>query len=294
MGVSKKEKRRLKESRRRALDCGSDGVIFTRRDEPASGFRGMYAGGAVFVVCGGPSAAKQDLSILEQRGIVVAAVNHAATLVRPHIWITVDTQTQFCAGLWRDPSIMKFAKRKYLGKFIHDWNEQAGMYTETSLQPRDLANCWGFEHTDFGKQPYDPATFLTAPLPAWGSSDSTNDPDLTQRHMTVMLPLFWLLNYLGFRRVYLTGCDFKMKVDNPYAFDEKTTDGKAAGNNALYEWMNRRFAEMQPHWLNRGFAVHNCTDGGKLGTFPRISLSDAVNLESALVPPTRTAGHYRA
>lgn len=291
-GLTKAEKIRLKESRRLALAAGHSGVLFTRDDRPADFLRGAFVDEAVFLVCGGPSASRMDLTPLDQRGVIIAAVNQAAAIKRPHLWFTVDPQTQFSAAIWRDPGVMKFTKRKYLGRNIHEWTGSG--YTEAlGAQPRKLSNCWGFEHCDFGGCPWNPATFLTQALPPWGSEKPETDPEGKNWHKSVMLATLWLLHYLGFRRVYLLGCDFLQKTKEPYGFDEAITEAKAAGNNRLFEWLDRRFAELQPHFRDRGFTVHNCTPGGRLTAFPRLAFEEAVQIETSRLPVLQTRGHYR-
>jgi len=269
-------------------------VLFTREDRPADFMRGAFVNEAVFLLGGGPSLARQNLSLLDQRGLLVAAMNHGAAVHRPHLWFTVDPQTQFAESLWRDPACMKFTKRKYIARNIHGWNESLGQYTElVGAQPRKLSNVWGFEHADFGMQPWDPANFLTSKLPPWGSDKPETDPEGKNWHKSVMLSTLWLLHWLGFRRVYLLGCDFKQKPKQPYAFDEHVTVGKCAGNNRLFDWLNRRFTEIAPHCRDRGFAIVNCTPGGYLTAFPRLPFEDAVQIEASRVPELRTKGHYR-
>ena len=65
----------------------------------------MFRGGSCFLVCSGPSLKAQDLTLLQQRGIVTCTVNNAATVVRSSLWVSVDDPGNFSDAVWRDPAI---------------------------------------------------------------------------------------------------------------------------------------------------------------------------------------------
>ena len=291
--MKRAEKRRLKAIRQASIDAGNQGLLYNARGKPADFLMNMYQGAGVFLMGGGPSLLKSDLTQLDQRGIVTATMNQTAAVYRSNLWFSVDAQTQFCESIWTDPGIMKFTKQKYLSRFIHGWNG-TDAYVDVMKKVQSLPNVWGFEHTDMGKTPWNPAAFLKQPSPTWGSTSKENDPEGKHYHKSVMLVALRLCYWLGFRRVYLLGCDFKQKTGNAYAFDQDATAGRAGSNNRLYGWLNRRFNELQPYFMMHGFEVFNCTPGGRLLSFPRLPLEKAVELEAARVPAVHTAGHYRA
>jgi len=290
-GLSRRQKLKLKKNRNKALLAGKEGIMFDRRDRPADYLRGMYDDEGVFLLCGGPSMRRMDLPLLNQRGIITASVNQAATIYRPHIWFSVDPQTQFSESIWRDGAIMKFTKRKYITRFLHGWSGTS--YQQIMVRPRNLSNVWGYEHTDMAKTPWNAAEFLTQSLPVWGSSTTESDPEGKQWHKSVMLIALRLLHWLGFRRVYIAGCDFLMKEKNPYGFNEAAGSGRVVSNNRLFGWLDRRFKELQPHFMEAGYTVINCTPGGNLTAFPRLDFSQAVQLEADRVPEIHTKGQYR-
>src|SRR5262245_955195 len=87
--------------------CEVEVAIFGRGGQ-AVRLHEMYAGQAAFLVCSGPSLADYDLGRLNERGILTMAVNNAASLVRPNLWVSVDDPRNFLEAIWRDPGILKF------------------------------------------------------------------------------------------------------------------------------------------------------------------------------------------
>lgn len=261
-------------------------VLYNRHGQPADVMKNTFQDEGCFLVGGGPSLRKMDLTPLAKRGVLIAAVNNvAATVIRPHLWISVDSQHNFHEAIWRDPAIAKFTKRKYLERLINVWSGNG--WENARERPCDLSNCWGFEH----QTGFRPESFLDDHWPSWGCKNAEEDPEGKQSHTSVMLPALWLLYWLGMRRVYLLGCDFKMKDAQPYAFEET---GKPAPNNELYRWLNARFDELQPHFQKKRFAIANCTPGGKLEAFPRMDFAEAIERESRRIPADPvTRGHYR-
>lgn len=90
-------------------------MLWTREGRAAP-LGGIYRGQSVFLVCSGPSLSGHDLSLLQQRGIVSLAVNNAATIIRPQLWVSVDDPGNFCDAIWRDPGIWKFVPQGHLEK----------------------------------------------------------------------------------------------------------------------------------------------------------------------------------
>lgn len=64
--------------------------------------------GACFLVGGAPSLKDVDLSKLSNAGIVSMAMNNAAVLFKPTMWVGADTPLNFSKSIVLDPSFMKF------------------------------------------------------------------------------------------------------------------------------------------------------------------------------------------
>lgn len=242
-------------------------VVCNRGKRAATSLREQFAGGKVFLIGGGPSLRSVDLTALQRPGIATAAMNNAATMIRPTIWFSVDMPRNFHETIWRDPGVMKFTFDKHLEKGIDSWDGSA--FTFSGLRAHDCPNVWGFAH----RHGWDANSFLTDHVPTWGVNGAHEDPEGTNKHFSVMLPALWLLYWLGFRTVYLLGCDFDIPTDRKYAFDQTMS----YGNETLLPWLNRRLCEVAPHFREMGFTVLNCTEGSKLEAFERLPLSAAIN-----------------
>ena len=102
-----------------------------------------------------------------------------------------------------------------------------------------------------------------------------------------------LLHHLGFRTVYLLGCDFRMAADHKSAFDETREAAAIKHNNVLYDSLIRRFEALLPHFEKHRFRVVNCSPGSGLGVFERMTYEDAVAAASAeCSKPINTQGWY--
>lgn len=259
-------------------------VVCNRHKRAATSLRDQFAGGKVFLIGGGPSLRNVDLRALERPGIATAAMNNAATLIRPTLWFSVDMPRNFHETIWRDPGVMKFTFDKHLERGVDSWNGSSFVYS--GLRANECPNVWGIAH----RHGWDANAFLTDHVPTWGVNGAHEDPDGINKHCSVMLPSLWMLYWLGFRTVYLLGCDFDIPADRQYAFDEKM----AYGNETLLPWLARRLAEVAPHFREMGFTVLNATDGSKLEAFERISLSAAVDAVLESWPEEIvTKGQYR-
>jgi hypothetical protein len=262
-------------------------VVSNRLGKPAVSLKDQFHGQRVFLFGGGPSLNTLDLKQFDRRGVTVAAMNNVATMIRPDIWFSVDLPRNFNEIIWRDPSVMKFTFDKHLAanRPVDSWD--GTQFIRTGMLAKECPNTWGFAH----RHGWDAAAFLDDVCPTWGVNSATEDPDGKHKQCSVMLPALWLLHWLGFRTVYLVGCDFRVPEDRKYAFDETM----ASGNESLLKWLDKRFAEVQPHFRDRGFTVLNCTEGSALTAFERLPLPAAIEATLEGWPDTiHTRGHYRA
>lgn len=259
------------------------------KDQPANHMRGMFRGGSCFLLCGGPSLSQHDLTLLQQRGILTAAVNNcAAVTFRPQLWFTMDHQYRFSTRIWNDPGIMKFARLEHLYRTLNEWDGEKWVNTER--MPRHCPNVWGYRHS----VGWNADDFLSRERPTVGTDSAGEDPTGQTWHKSVMFPTLRILFDLGVRRLYLLGCDFQMTEQQPYCFDEYQPAGEVAKNNDLFDWLNKRFLAMREHFAEHKFQVFNCTPGGNLTAFERMPFENAVLRESkAFKSEPVLRGQYR-
>lgn len=236
---------------------------------------GLYRGATVFLVCGGPSLNKMDLTPLRaERGILVAAVNQvAATHVRPQLWFSVDDPSKFHESIWKDPGILCFTKQKYLRHAV--WETKDGE-RKAGPKSQDLPGVLGYEHRSEW-----PCDFLSG-APTWGTAGVFK---------SVFMVALRMLADLGVKRICLLGADFHMEPGQSYAFDQEKNAGAARSNNGYYARMNRDLPKVWKDLLSIGCEVVNCTPGSHLTAFPTSTLADEL-ARVVITPPASVAGLY--
>lgn len=256
-------------------------AIVTRDGEPAP-LTNLYVGASLFVVLSGPSLKTTDLSLLRKRGIVTMGVNNSPSVFRPNLWIHGDPCYKFHHSIWRDPHITKFMPARFFGQALRVKKDD-GHFELTEESCKNMPNTFGYNRNAF----FNPATFLEEDTVNWGNSkrsigvNGNNHP-----HVLNIMPATLKLAYvLGFRKVYLVGCDFRMTSDGPaYAFDESKHAGAVESNNAAYIKLNHMFNLLLPHFQRANFQVCNCTPGSGLLTFPQLPLTEAVAQATKGIP----------
>lgn len=114
---------------------------------------------------------------------------------------------------------------------------------------------------------------------------------------SVMLAAVRILHLLGFRRVYLLGCDMTMSETSKYHFEQDRTKGSIKGNNDTYQKLNKWFGQLRPIFEEQGFHVFNCNPASNLTAFEMISYEDAIeeavgHMDGVDVATERTRGLY--
>jgi len=250
---------------------------------------GLYRGHSAFFLGGGPSLRTLDLSPLSARGILTCAVNNVAAIFRPQLWVGADDPGNFADAIWRDPGILKFVP---CGHF-----ERSLVVRESDGSPRvsdervaDMPAVFGYHlNTSFR-----PESWLVEETVNWGNEGRTPDLDGNTGGRSVMFAAMRLLHYLGVRRVYLLGCDFRMTFDQEnYAFQQARSRQSVQNNNNTYRILNCRFRHLKPYFDADGFEVFNCTEESQLVVFPRLPFADALRETTARIPERiMTEGMY--
>lgn len=245
---------------------------------------------SVFLVCGGPSLQQTDLTLLDQRGIAVAAINNAAAMVRPMLAFMSDPPSKFHQSIFADPAIAVLLKSDMLDKHTREMvgkNEQGEPVFEKQKSANRYPNVWGFDRD--GSAEFEASEFFTTEKPRWAVSE----PGFHKR--STMLSAMRMLVDFGFTTIYLVGCDFQMTPDNPYGFRDRADVRKCESNNRLYRVMHRKFEALRPVLEAGGIRVVNCTPRGSLNAFERMPLEDAVQEALKPVRPVESLyGHYWA
>ena len=248
-----------------------------------------YRGQTVFLVCAGPSLNQHSLKLLDQRGIVTCAVNNAGTIIRPNLWVSVDDPANFADAIWRDPAITKFVPLCHMEKPISTRNE-TGEIVLSDLLVGDMPAVFGYRRNEA----FNAEQWLFEDTFNWGNHSQRVDAHGVKGSRSVMLVALRLLFFLGFRRVYLLGCDFRMNYGaQNYAFEQHRSRSSVNGNNGTYHALNIRLGALKPHFEKEGFEVLNCTPDSGLTVFQYVPFEQSIEAAITTFPKTiNTAGMY--
>lgn len=276
------------------------GDTIVNRDCQPAHMGNLYYGASCFLVLSGPSLKKIDLSLLNQRGIFTMAVNNAATVIRPNFWVHVDPPEKFHSIIWDDPGIIKLVPVREFGKHrrIPGKNGEpihpvtfAGDNPQMMFRylARNSPGVFGYQrHADFN-----PDSFLREGAVCWGNSNKCSQRNGRPHVLNVMFAALKLVYYLGFRTLYLLGCDFDMSPGKVYCFDEGKALGAMDSNNGTYRKLTTMFGWLKPKFDEAGFKVFNCNSESKLSVFPFLSYEGAIHDASkSFRQEIRTEGWY--
>lgn len=271
----------------RAGDYRSPLAVYNRDGRPVA-LHDTYRGAALFLLCSGPSLETVNRELLARRGVVTMGLNNSPAIVRPHLWTYVDAPTRWIEQIWNDAAVLKFIPQAH--------HTQRFRVRDARDRLKDSAQTIGELPAVFSylrNADFNPDRWLTEPSFNWGCADELRCADGATGTRTVFLVALKLAYWLGFRTVYLLGCDWRMDPAKPYAFAQAADAGKARSNNALYRITRHRLQLLKPHFDRAGFRVINCTPGSRLDVFPRTTLEDAIDQATAAVPARiQTQGMY--
>jgi len=249
---------------------------------------GFYKGRSAFLVLSGPSLNDIDLTQLDRRGIVTMGVNNSWTVHRPTLWTCVDDPGRFIDTGWKDPGVLKFVPVCHWGRKLRI-QANDGTLRDSAYRVAQMPSVLFFRRSNH----FDHERFLTGDTVPWGNDPKSTDSLGIKGKRSVMLVALRLLHHLGFRTVYLLGCDFRMAADHKYAFDETREAAAIKHNNVLYDSLSRRFEALLPHFEKHRFRVVNCSPGSGLGVFERMAYADAIaEAGKECSKPVNTQGWY--
>jgi hypothetical protein len=236
--------------------------FFFRHDGSSVDLVNLYRGQSAFLLLNGKSLSNLDLNLLDSPGVITMGVNNGSHLFRPNLWSCVDDPHRFMPSIWMDPRIMKFIPQAHFPKVILDCESNSLSSVSVSSCP----NVFGFRRNER----FDHSSFLTESTINWGNHGSLGGG------RSVMLSSIRILHLLGFRTIYLGGCDFHMDQESKYFFDE-ARDSNAINNNMnSYRIMKGYFDMLAPVFKRAGLSVYNLNRDSKLTSFPFMDYEEAI------------------
>ena len=236
--------------------------FFFRQDGAPVDLVDLYRGQSVFLVMNGGSLAGVDLDILQSPGIMTMGVNNGGHHIRPNFWSCVDEPYRFMPSIWLDPRITKFIPQAHFQKYLLDCDSKKLSRTRVYNCP----NVIGYKRNER----FNHDTFLTESTINWGNHGSLGGG------RSVMLSSIRILHLLGFRTIYLLGCDFYMDPANKYFFSENREPNAISNNMNSYKIMRGYFSRLLPVFEKAGLSIFNLNPNSRLETFPFMSFDEAV------------------
>jgi hypothetical protein len=244
--------------------------MFWNREGAILWLQNLYKGQSVFLCLGGPSFGKLDHSQLNRPGVITFGVNNMPVTFRPMMWSEVDHPCNFIGSIWRDPRIQKFCPRPKCKRPIFDNNEW-------QVSKDKVGSCSNIIYWERSEDRFDHNVYLDEPRINWGCS---KDQTCTAGHRggrSVMLATVKILYLLGFRTVFLLGCDFSMTLGGKnYHFEQDRSKGAVKNNTNTYAALRDRFTLLRPIFEKRGFHIFNCNPDSGLQVFDHIPFEEAV------------------
>ena len=208
----------------------------------------MYHG-TCFIAGGSPILLKEDLGLLNQRGLNILAMNNAASVVPANLWVGGDKPGCYSKRVLYDQSLMKFAIIS-----------RASLEVEPNLKLSTLSNMFFF-----------------------GTSTDFNSKNLLRPHRDLV---WWKNTFyiaiqlafrLGFRKIYLIGCQFKISEENQYSYKSDLDKRAIDWNQRTYNQVVTRMKELKPHFEDYKLTVKSSTPDSPLNeTFGYVSMKLAV------------------
>lgn len=260
---------------------------------------GQYEGQDAFLVLSGPSFLQQlnqkivirgkeynGRELLNMPGVITMGVNNSPKTFRPNLWVMGDDVKSFMKSIWLDPNITKFIpKSKYRHKLFDNDPE---VWQEMKTKVFDCPSVFGFDRNEH----FNPDTFLETDTINWGEhTDSTCALGIKSKRSVMMLAMR-LLHVLGFKNVYLLGCDFKMDENIKYSFEQDRNKGSITNNNKIYDALNKRFASLKSRFEDTDFHVYNCYKESGLTCFEYKPFEECISEVLNKFPDTDTENSF--
>ncbi len=205
--------------------------------------------GSCFIAGGAPSLLKENLDLLKTPGILVISMNNTASVVPTDIMVCADKPKCYSPRILLDPKIMKFSmiSRRDLMVGNKKMKELPNMYffgaNEKYFNVHNFLNpCRDF---------------------VWWKNTMYNVIQLAYR--------------LGFRKVYLIGCSFKISKEEQYSYKTNLDEHQVNYNQRTYNNFVEKMKLMKPHFKEKGFEIISSTPDSSLNEFfPFVPFEDAV------------------
>jgi hypothetical protein len=248
-------------------------------------FRDIHLGKRCFILATGPSILKQDLKVLKSEHCIAVgfmALHKDIQIINPMYHVEAPCHNPFDFKTLNSSyeNFKNYSKEVtyFLGhssyKYSH-WNY---------LKEREDINLENFYHINYAGCTYiDEYNYKNQNI--W---DISKSPFAVR---TVVYIAIQIAVFMGFKEIYLLGCDHDYLQDMDRVRDHHFYEDKESGvsdaehlsefsterwlEQYFYRWKEYRL--MKEYLVGNGCNVFNATEGGMLDVFPRVTLSDAIS-----------------
>lgn len=251
INYNNRHKKSVKEANER-----KNGVYFPEY-EKLKQFHNKYINERCFIVCTGPSLTIEDINLLKNE--FTFSVNSIVKLLpnvdwKPTFYAIQDSNV---FNFYKDNKEFNSIENKFISNNILEQNNIVGDFI---LFPLDL-----LDHMNYKKK----GSFTT--------KFSSNSYEIVYDGGSVTYSVLQLAYYMGFRKIYLLGCD--CNYSDKYAHFMISKDDKEdytiIGDNPELR-MLIAYNEAYKFTKKSDLEIYNCTRGGKLEIFPRVKLEDVI------------------
>jgi len=206
--------------------------------------------GSCFIAGGAPSLLRENLELLEQPGLTVISMNNTASKIPSTIWVSADKPKCYSKRILLDPKLMKFSMISRRDLMVGD------------KKMKELPNMFFYGATE---KHFNLHNFLNPYRDIWWVKN--------------VMPITLQIAYkLGFRRVYLIGCGFKISKEEQYSYKMKLDEHQVNYNQRTYSNFVEKMKLLKPHFKEKNFEVISSTPNSSLNEFyPFVPFEDAVN-----------------
>lgn len=222
--------------------------------------KNIHAGERCFIVCTGPSLTFDDLNKLNESGEYTFGLNTIFKIFdktnwRPDYYVVFDNQVY---NEIRDIPEFKAIENKFLSDYF---------FLDGSF-PDD---CYVFPNENYENAVHDVRRF--------------SDDIYIAVHMgyTVVFSAMQIAAYMGFKEIYLIGCDADYTNKNGshhVAGTEYKNEKKVVVRKELYSRVMQTYETAKQYCDKHGIKIYNATRGGKLEVFPRMDFDSLFNEKS--------------
>ena len=220
-------------------------------------FKDIHKGERCFIVCTGPSLTLEDVNKLKENNEICLSMNSIIKMLDKTDW----RPTYY---ILNDPITFE-AMSKY--PLFYD--------TGTRFLGNTLSNFANFQKDDF----IIPTDLLEVLRYGCAKTFSDDMYSIVYTGMTVTYMCMQIAAYMGFKEIYLLGCDCNYGGPKRH-FDDKGYDVVDAPINVENNMINTYKVAQAYCESHENFKIYNATRGGMLEVFPRVNFDSLFDSKS--------------